>query len=140
MENSLIFQFKLFILGLFPSVASESFLIDEINKMETWATYIGNAYLDANILEKVYIIAGTEFDDREVHIIIVDKVLHALWYYGLWWNEMFSYCIIDRKFFIWNLEPDIWIWQNEDIYEYISVYANDLVILSRAPKILMYAL
>ena len=78
MENSLIFQFKLFILGLFPSVASESFLIDEINKMETWATYIGNAYLDANILEKVYIIAGTEFDDREVHIIIVDKVLHAL--------------------------------------------------------------
>ena len=53
---------------------------------------------------------------------------------------MFSYCIIDRKFFIWNLEPDIWIWQNEDIYEYISVYANDLVISSRDPKILMYAL
>ena len=31
--------------------------------METWATDIGNEYLEAETLDKVYIIAGTEFGD-----------------------------------------------------------------------------
>ena len=33
--------------------------LDDINKMETWNTDIGNSYLEDNTLEKVYIIAGT---------------------------------------------------------------------------------
>ena len=35
----------------------------ELNKLETWSTDIGNAYLEAFTSEKVYIIAGPEFKE-----------------------------------------------------------------------------
>ena len=35
----------------------------ELNQLETWATDIGNAYLEAVTSEKLYIIAGAEFGD-----------------------------------------------------------------------------
>ena len=35
--------------------------LEELNELELWATYIGNAYLEAETKEKVYIIAGSEF-------------------------------------------------------------------------------
>ena len=38
--------------------------ISETNKMETWDTDTGNAYFEANSLDKTYIIAGTEFCDK----------------------------------------------------------------------------
>ena len=49
-----------------------------INKMKTWDTDILNACFEAKTLEKVYIIAGAEFGDREVHILIYAKSLYAL--------------------------------------------------------------
>ena len=33
--------------------------------METWDTDIGNTYLEVKSLDKVYIISGAEFGDRE---------------------------------------------------------------------------
>jgi len=33
-------------------------LLDELNDLEIWATDIGNAYLETETQEKVYIIAG----------------------------------------------------------------------------------
>ena len=35
----------------------------ELNRSDIWATDIGNAYLEVNTSEKVYIIAGLEFGD-----------------------------------------------------------------------------
>ena len=54
--------------------------------MEVWETNIGNAYLESKILQKVYIIAGTEFGYREVRILIFAKELYGLLSSGLWWN------------------------------------------------------
>ena len=39
-----------------------------------------------------------------------------------------------------KLEPDIWIRQNGDIYEYIYIYVDDLVISARYYKSLINAL
>ena len=58
------------------------FLAD-LNKMETWCTDIGNAYLKVKTNDKVYIIAGTEFGGRQSHIIIFSKELFILWSSGL---------------------------------------------------------
>ena len=38
----------------------------ELNSLETYATDIGNAYLEARTAKKVCIVAGPEFGDREV--------------------------------------------------------------------------
>ena len=54
-----------------------AFLAD-LNKIETRATDIGNAYLEAKTFEKVYIIEGNEFGDREGHILIFAKALYGL--------------------------------------------------------------
>ena len=40
-------------------------LLSDINGMETWDTDIGNTYLEVKSLDKVYIISGAEFGDRE---------------------------------------------------------------------------
>jgi hypothetical protein len=50
----------------------------ELNHLELWPTDIGNAYLEAFTSEKVYIIAGPEFGEREGHILIIRKALYGL--------------------------------------------------------------
>ncbi len=53
----------------------------ELNHLETWATDIGNAYLEAETQEKVYIIAGPEFGELEGYILVIHK---ALWAPYIW--------------------------------------------------------
>ena len=105
--------------------------------MEIWNTDIGNEYLEAKTLEKVYITAGTEFGDDEGHILIIDKELYGIQKYGLIWHAWFSACIRCMGLFVCKLEPDILILQNGNIYEYIAVYVDDLKIASKNPKSLL---
>jgi Reverse transcriptase (RNA-dependent DNA polymerase) len=50
----------------------------ELNHLEIWAMDIGNAYLEAYTTERVYIIAGPEFREREGHILVISKALYGL--------------------------------------------------------------
>ena len=68
-----------------------------------WATDIGNAYLESNTLKKVYIIAGVEFCDREVQILIVAQSLYGLQSSELSWNKRFSDFPRDMGFFMFKL-------------------------------------
>lgn len=45
------------------------------NGLKMWSINIGNAYMEAYMAEKVYIIAGPEFGEREGHILIIHKAL-----------------------------------------------------------------
>lgn len=74
--------------------------VAELNGMETWCTDIGNAYLESYTKEKVYIIAGPEFGDREGHTLIIIKAVYGLKSSGLRWWERWAdvlrgmgYCI-----------------------------------------------
>ena len=42
----------------------------ELNGLEVWATDVGNSYLEARTKEKVYVIAGPEFGDKEGHTLV----------------------------------------------------------------------
>jgi len=48
----------------------------ELNYLGIWATNIGNAYLEAETKEKVFMIAGPEFGKLEGHTLIISE---ALW-------------------------------------------------------------
>jgi hypothetical protein len=50
----------------------------ELNHLQTWATDIGNAFLEALTLEKVCIIAGPEFGNLQGHVMIIYKALYGL--------------------------------------------------------------
>ena len=47
--------------------------IAELNGMETWATDIASAYLEAYTSEKVCIIAGPEFGNLKGHLLIIQR-------------------------------------------------------------------
>jgi hypothetical protein len=106
----------------------------ELNGLETWATDIGNAYLEAETLEKVFIIAGPEFGEREGHCLVIFKALYGLRTSGLRWHERFADCLRDMGFEPSKSEPDIWMRKNGNIYEYIAVYVDDLAIAAKDPK------
>ena len=54
-----------------------AFLV-ELNGLTLWATDIGNAYLESYTNEKVYIVAGAEFGDREGHTLLITRALYRL--------------------------------------------------------------
>ena len=108
--------------------------ISELNSLDLWATDIGNAYLEANTKEKVCILAGPEFGNREGHILVIHKALYGLRTSGLRWHERFASCLRDEGFSPCKAEPDIWMRPNGDVYEYIAVYVDDLAIAMLRPK------
>jgi Reverse transcriptase (RNA-dependent DNA polymerase) len=71
----------------------------ELNKLQIWATDIGNAYLEAYTSEKVYIVTGPEFGDREGHILVISKALYGLWSSSARWRDRFADCIRELGFF-----------------------------------------
>ena len=106
----------------------------ELNKMETWATDIGNAYLEAETSEKVYIEAGPEFGDRYCHFLIVRKALYGLRSSGARWHDKLSDCLRELGFYPCKAEPDIWLRPEGNVYEYVAVYVDDLAFVLRKPQ------
>jgi len=106
----------------------------ELNGLKIWQTDVGNAYLEAKTDEKVYVIAGPEFGEKEGHVFIIKKALYGLKSSGLRWHERFADILRNMKFFPCKAEPDIWIRDMDDHYEYIAVYTDDLTIASRNPQ------
>jgi Reverse transcriptase (RNA-dependent DNA polymerase) len=106
----------------------------KLNHLQLWATDIGNAYLEAFKSEKVYIIAGPEFGEREGHILIISNALYGFQSSGARWHDRFADCIREIGFFPCKAEPDIWMRKKGNLYEYIAVYVDDLVITMKDPK------
>jgi len=95
----------------------------ELNDLDIWATDIGNAYLEAETQEKVFVIAGPEFGKLEGHTLIIVKALYGLCTSGLRWHECLADCLRDMGFQPCKVEPNIWMQHNKDnIYKYIAIY------------------
>ena len=108
----------------------------ELNDLDTCATDIGNAYLEAHTKEKVCFIAGKEFGELAGHLLIIDKALYGLRTSGLRWHDKFSDCLREMGFTPCKAEPDIWMRLNGEykVYEYIAVYVDDLAIAAKDCK------
>ena len=106
----------------------------ELNGLQVWCTDIGNAYLESNTKEKVYIVAGDEFGELKGHTLIIVKALYGLKSSGLRWHERLADVLREMGFFPSRFEPDIWMRDKGDHYEYIAVYVDDLTIVSKRPQ------
>ena len=106
----------------------------ELNGLDVWATDVGNAYLEANTKEKVYIIAGPEFGTRQGHVLLINKALYGLKSSGLRWHERFADSLREMGFVPSRAENDIWMRRAGDVYEYIATYVDDLAICSKDPQ------
>ena len=52
--------------------------VAELNGMDLWAADVGNAYLEAYTKEKVYIVAGPEFEKLQGHTLLFEKALYGM--------------------------------------------------------------
>ena len=55
--------------------------------MEVWGVDIGNAYQEDTTKEKIYIVAGPEFDKLQGHILMIHKALYDQKRSGLRWSH-----------------------------------------------------
>jgi hypothetical protein len=108
--------------------------IAELNQLPIWSTDIGNAYLEAYTQEKVCISAGPEFKELAGHTLVIVKALYGLRSSGLRWHERFADCLRDEGFFPCKAEPDIWMRDKGDHYEYVGVYVDDLAFAMKKPS------
>ena len=115
------------------------FFIDEVflaelNGLQSWATNISSAYLQAKTKEKLYVVAGRDFGDLEGHTLIVHKALYGLRTSGIRWHKRLADCLRHMGFVPCKGEPDIWMRDRKDHWEYIDTYVDDLAISSKDPK------
>ena len=72
--------------------------LDKLNNLDIWGVDIGNPYLEALNDEKLYIVAGPEFQEFEGYILIFLKALHGLKSSGKRWAEVIHCTLRDMKF------------------------------------------
>ena len=106
----------------------------ELNNLILWGADVGNAYLEAYTKEKVYIVAGKGFGNLEGHTLKISKALYGLKSSGLRWHEKFADTLRHMSFEISKADPDVWMRRNDDVWEYIAVYVDDLAIAAKDPK------
>jgi len=109
--------------------------LPELNNLRVHAADIGNAYLDAEKKEKVYIIGGPGFGELEGHTLIIHKALYGLRSSGLRWHERFADTLRDMGFVPSKADTDIRMRRNGDIWEYIATYVDDLAIIMKDLKL-----
>ena len=101
---------------------------------EVWGTNIGNAYLEALTSEKVCIHAGPEFGPLVDHLLLIHKALYGLRSSGARWHDQLSDVLRKEGFSPCRAEPDIWMRQNGEQYEYIAVYVDDIAFALKDPQ------
>ena len=81
----------------------------KLNNLEVWGADIGNAYLEAKTKEKLYIVAGPEFEELEGHILVIYKVLYGLKSSGLRWSQKIHDIMLDMGFSPSKADPCVWL-------------------------------
>jgi hypothetical protein len=102
-------------------------LIGELNGLTPMVGDIGNAYLEAYTNEKVCFYAGPEFGPLEGHLLIITKALYGLRSSGARFHDKLHDTLTDMGFRPSYADPDLWIRDAGNCYEYICVYVDDLM-------------
>ena len=97
--------------------------LGKLNNLELWGADIGNAYLEAPTEEKLYIVAGPEFEDWEGYILTFSKALYWLKSSGKRWAETLHDILKHMNFIPSRADQCIWLKKNNklNLYEYIVV-------------------
>jgi hypothetical protein len=109
-------------------------LLGELNNLKVGVGDVGNAYLEAYTQEKVYIVAGLEFGPELAgHTLIIQKALYGLRTSGARYHEKFAKTLTDMGFNPSYADPDVWMREREDHWEYLAVYVDDLMAIMKDP-------
>ena len=86
------------------------FLVAALNDLKVLVANIGNAYLDADVREQIFIICGPEFGPLEGWKARIIKALYGLKSSGAAWRACLAMVLSEHmKFFHCKADYDIWI-------------------------------
>ena len=105
----------------------------ELNNLQLWGADVGNAYLQALTKEKHYIVGGPEFQELQGHVLVVHKATRSGG--ACWYDKLFD-ILHQMAFRPSKADPYICMKSSKDDnhYEYIAVYVDDLAMCMKDPK------
>ncbi len=92
---------------------------------------IGNAYFEAETTEKVFAVAGAEFEELEGRVLKITKALYGLKSSGARWHDVLADALRDLGWKSCKMEPNFWYRENGDGYEFICIWVDDILIASK---------
>ena len=97
---------------------------------------IGNAFVTAPCLEKVYSRAGPEFGDHHNSIMVLMKALYRLWSSSRAFHGHFADFLHSMGFHSVHYDHDVWMRLHEDRtrYDYICTHMEDFKIVACDPN------
>ena len=111
-------------------------IIAHRSKLETICGDVGNAFVTAPCLEKVFSRAGPEFGDKEDSILIIVKALYGLKSSSRAFRTYFADFIRTAGFIPARYDRDVWMRKREtnDGYDYICTHVDDFKIVAKCAK------
>ena len=108
----------------------------ELDDLQLWGADVGNEYLQALTKEKLYIVAGPEYEELQGHVLVMYKALYGTRSGGVGWHDRLFDILQQVDFKPLKADPDIWMRSSKDgsHYEYIAVYVDDLAICMKDPQ------
>ena len=117
------------------------FFVGELNGLKCCAGDVGNAYLNSDTREKVYIIAGPEFGpELQGRILIIVKALYGLRTSAARFHEHLANTLQNLEFRQSRADHNLWIRERDDHYKYIASFVDDVLVWSQNPMAVMDAL
>ena len=117
------------------------FFVGELNGLSCCAGDVGNAYLNSETKEKVFIIAGPEFGpDLEGRILIIVKALYGLRTSAARFHEHLADTLRNLGFHQSRADANFWIRDQGEHYEYLASFVDDVLVWSKDPMAVMDAL
>lgn len=110
-----------------------AFAIAAINGLSVCVGDVGNAFLYARTNEKCYIIAGQEFGENAGQPMIIDKGLYGLRTSSARFHEHLAKQLREMGFTPSLYDTDLWIREQDDHYEIITTYVDDVLVFSKNP-------
>ena len=111
-----------------------SISLAKLNNRKVCGAGIGSAYLEATTKEKLYIVAGHEFEELQGHILVIHKALCGLKRSGLRLSQRNHDIMLQLNFKPCKADPCVWLREMKDKYKFIAIYVDDLLIASEEPQ------
>lgn len=118
------------------------FLIAGLNDLDILAADVTNAYLNANVREKIWFVGGVETGEGCGKVCVLVKALYGLKSSGAAWRQHFAETLRRMAFVPTEADPDVWLRPSTteggfEYYEIVCVYVDDILCISKEPHTLI---
>lgn len=114
--------------------------IAALNDLEVLVADVKNAYLNAPITKKIWMVCGVEFGTNNGKRAIMVRALYGLKSVGAAFRNHLAVCMSNLGYKSCLTDPDVWLRpavrasDGASYYEYVLIYVDDILCMSHEPK------